>query len=52
MKQITRGALKKIVQEEIDRQRKLREENTVASNPGMSYNTPRFLKKRNNEYQQ
>lgn len=42
---LTRGALKKMVQEEMFRQKKLREENTVAGNPGMSYNTPRFIKK-------
>lgn len=45
MKVITKGALKKMVQEEIEKQRKLKEENSVASNPGMSYLTPRFVKK-------
>lgn len=50
MKQITRGVLKKMVQEEIGRQRKLKEENVAASTPG--YNTPRFLKRRDNEHQQ
>jgi hypothetical protein len=48
MKQITRGALKKMVQEEIGRQKKLREQNVSASTPG--YLTPRFLKKRDNEH--
>ncbi len=43
---LTRGALKKMVQEEMERQKKLREENTVAGNPGMTYNTPRFIKKK------
>lgn len=36
-----------MVQEEMDRQKRLREENTVAGNPGMSYNTPRFIRKPN-----
>lgn len=44
MKNLTRGALKKMVYEEMDRQKKLKE-NTVAGNPGMTYNTPRFVKK-------
>lgn len=50
MKQITKGVLRKLVAEEIEKQRKLRETNTVAANPGMSYNTPRFLKKKDNEH--
>jgi len=49
MKGLTKGALRKMVQEEITKQRRLREENTVAANPGMSYNTPRFVKRNNNE---
>lgn len=35
-----------MVQEEMERQKRLKE-NTVAGNPGMTYNTPRFLKKTN-----
>lgn len=45
MKNLTKGALRKMVYEEMDRQKKLRE-NTVAATPGMTYNTPRFLKKK------
>lgn len=48
---LTKGALRKMVQEEMLRQQKLREENTVAGNPGMSYNSPRFVKKRNSKYE-
>lgn len=48
MKAITKGALKKLVQEEISRQRQVKEEgNVAASTPG--YLTPRFLKTSNNE---
>lgn len=47
MKNLTKGALRKIVQEELSK-RKLKE-NTVAGTPGMTYNTPRFIKKRYNE---
>lgn len=45
MKNLTKGALKKMVQEEMDRQKRLKE-NTVAGTPGMTYNTPRFVKKK------
>lgn len=44
MKELTRGALKKMVAEEMAKQRRLKEEGNVsAATPG--YLTPRFLKK-------
>lgn len=46
MKQITKGALKKMVREEMEKQKKLREQNAVAANPGMSYLTPRAFGKK------
>lgn len=46
MKNLTKGALKKMVYEEMNKQKKLRE-NTVASTPGMTYNTPRAFRKKN-----
>lgn len=49
MKQITKNVLRKMVQEEMEKQRKLREENSVAANPGMTYNTPRFVSKKRYE---
>lgn len=45
MKTLTKGALKKMVYEEMEKQKRLRE-NTVVGNPGMTYNTPRFIKKK------
>lgn len=46
MKNLTKGALKKMVQEEMNRQKKLRE-NTVTGTPGMTYNTPYAFRKKN-----
>ena len=46
MKQITRRVLKKMIQEEIEKQRKLKEQNAIAANPGMSYLTPRAFGKK------
>lgn len=44
MKQITKRVLRKMVQEEIEKQKKLKEENISAATPG--YLTPRFVKKK------
>lgn len=44
MKQITKGVLRKMVQEEIEKQKKLKEENGSTAVPG--YLTPRFVKKK------
>lgn len=41
---ITKGALRKMVQEEI-RKQKLQKEENVAANAG-AYNTPKFVKKK------
>lgn len=46
---ITKRLIKKIVQEELEKQKKLKEENSVAANPGMTYNTPRFVSKKRYE---
>ncbi len=46
MKNLTKGALRKMVYEEMNRQKKLKE-NTVAGTPGMTYNTPKAFRKKN-----
>ena len=46
MKNLTKGALRKMVQEEMERQKRIKE-NTVAATPGMTYNTSRAFRKKN-----